>query len=346
MKGLDSVLHSHRQGSRRTQAITVGAVGLIGLVIAIVFSISAGAKEIPLQLVWDAIFHYNPSETDQQIIHQLRLPRAIAAVLVGAGLALSGAMMQGMTRNPLADPSILGVTQGSSLAIAVAFALVPGVSGLPLLLWSFGGAGLGIGLVLLISSLAKAGLTPVKLALAGTAIGMLLSSLATVLSIRFQVAKDIAFWYAGGLAGTTWEQLTFVIPAAISGILICLFIARSVTILSFGDEMAVGLGSRTLWIKLAGMAAVLLMTGGAVSIAGTIGFLGLIVPHMTRALVGSDYKYILPCSAILGALLLVLADLGARMINPPYETPVSVVTALIGIPFFLYLARREGRAFQ
>ncbi|WP_258871627.1 FecCD family ABC transporter permease [Halobacillus trueperi] len=313
------------------------------MIVSIGFSVMLGAADISFTTVWNGVFQYNPDLTSHQIIQELRMPRAIVAAIIGAFLAVSGAIMQGMTRNPLASPSIMGVTDGSALMIAIAFAFFPGTSPLGLMFFSFIGAGLAAGVVFLIGSFSKGGLSPVKLALAGTAVGALLSAFSSGIAIHFEVAQDMSFWYAGGVAGTQWIQVQFVLPVVVIGGLIAIFIARSVTVLSLGENVAKGLGQRTTMVKVLGTIVVLLMTGAAVSVAGNVGFVGLVIPHITRFLVGLDYKWILPCSAVLGGLLLVLADIGARMVNPPYETPIGAITAMVGVPFFLYLARREGR---
>lgn len=329
--------------SRPIVATFILFFGLILLFFGLAASISFGAANIDFKTVWTAVFQFDPELTSHQIIQELRLPRALAAALVGAFLAVSGAIMQGMTRNPLASPSIMGITAGSAFMIAIAFAFFPGTSHVGLMIWSFAGAGLAAAIVFAIGSFAKGGLSPVKLALAGTAVGALLSSISSAIAIRFHVAQDISFWYAGRVAGTKWISIQMIVPIAVIGLIIAFMLARSITVLSLGDDVAKGLGQRTVIVKVIGTLVVLLLTGAAVSVAGAVGFIGLVIPHITRFLVGVDYRWIIPCSAILGGLLLVLADLGARMINPPFETPVGAITAMIGVPFFLYLARSERR---
>lgn len=338
-----SVLREDDIKKRPVMAMLVLLLGCAALLFGMSASISLGAADIDFRTVWQAVLHPDLSQSSHQIIQDIRLPRAIASALVGAFLAVSGAVMQGLTRNPLAEPAIMGVTDGAAFAIAAAFAFFPGGSAISLMVWAFLGAGLGALLVFSTGSLAKGGLSPVKLALAGTAIGAMLRALSTALAIHFHVAQDISFWFAGGVAGTTWTGVHILVPVGVIGFVLALMIARSVTVLSFGEEVAKGLGQRIFLVKLVGVIVVLLLTGAAVSIAGSVGFLGLVVPHITRMVVGPDYRYIIPCSAVLGALLLVLADLGARMVNAPFETPVGAITALIGVPFFLYLVRREGK---
>ncbi|MCR1898802.1 iron ABC transporter permease [Irregularibacter muris] len=325
----------------------IGTIILIGglflLIFAVVSSIHFGAADLSYKEVWKALFAFDGDNSLHVIVRELRLPRAIAAVIVGAALAVSGAIMQGMTRNPLASPSIMGVTSGSSFFIAIGYAFLPGISQTGLISFSFIGAGLGTALVFGITSLSRGGVTPVKLALAGSAITSLMSSLSTAIGIRFDVSKDISYWYAGGVSGVQMLQLKYVLPFVIIGLILALFLSRSISILSLGEEVAKGLGQNTTFVKLLGGITVLLLTGTAVSIAGMVGFVGIVIPHITRFLVGVDYRWIIPCSAVLGGALLILADIVGRMINSPFETPVGAITAIIGVPFFLYLARKEGR---
>ncbi|WP_239672826.1 FecCD family ABC transporter permease [Mangrovibacillus cuniculi] len=335
---------SHQEVKSRPIVGTItGLVGLVILLFSMAASISLGAADIKLGTVWNSLLSFNPNELQHQIIHELRIPRALASAFVGAALAVSGAIMQGMTRNPLASPSIMGVSDGAAFAIAIVFAFIPGLSVLEIMSVSFLGAGLGALLVFSIAFAAKGTLSPVKLALAGVAVGALLDSISTGIAIHFNVAQDISFWFAGGLTGVTWAQVQWLIPAFFIGLLLALFISRSITILSLGDEVAIGLGQQTILIKTIATISVLLLTGAAVSVAGAVGFIGLIIPHVTRYIVGVDYRVVIPCSAIFGALLLVVADIGSRMVNPPFETPVGAITALVGVPFFLYLARQDRR---
>jgi len=278
---------------------------------------------------------------EHELIREVRLPRALTAALIGAALAVAGTIMQGITRNPLADPSIIGITHGAGLAIAIALAFLSSGSYWILLLWSFAGSALGAVLVLSFSLLSKERISPVTLTLAGAALSTLFSALSTGIALYFQVAQDLSFWFAGGLSGTKWQHVFLLIPVVLVGLFMSLWISRSLTILALGEEVAAGLGQSHQKVRWIGLIAVILLSGAAVSIAGAIGFIGLVVPHMVRLLVGSDYRRLIPLSAIAGALLLIIADIGARMINPPFETPVSAVTALIGVPFFLYLSRRK-----
>ncbi|TQR44625.1 FecCD family ABC transporter permease [Paenibacillus popilliae] len=329
--------------SRPMAATLILIGGSFALLLGIAISVSFGAADIQMSTVWEAIFRFNPEVTQHQIIQEIRLPRVLGGALVGACFAVAGALMQGMTRNPLADSGLLGLNAGSGFMLAICFAFFPGLPYMYLILYSFLGAGLGAGLVYGIGSLARGGLTPVRMVLAGAALSALLSALSEGIALYYRIGQDLAFWYAGGVAGTKWPQLEVMLPwiaAALAGAIV---LSRSITMLSLGEEIAKGLGQRTRLVRLAGTVIVLILAGTAVSVVGAVGFVGLIIPHVTRYLVGVDYRWIIPCSALLGSLLVIFADLAARMVNPPYETPVGALIALIGVPFFLFLARKERR---
>lgn len=317
--------------------------GILLLALGMALSISFGAADIKLGVVWQAIFNFNPDLTPHQIIWEIRLPRILGGAMVGACFAVAGAIMQGMTRNPLADSGLLGLNAGAGFALAICFAFFPGMPYMYIIMYSFIGAGLGVLLVYGFGAASRSGLTPLRLVLAGAAVSAMLSALSEGIALYFRIGQDLAFWTAGGVAGTKWSQLEVMFPWVLAALIGGLIISRSITLLSLGEDIAVGLGQRTGLIKLAGLIVVLILAGTAVSVVGAVGFVGLIIPHLTRKLVGVDYRWIIPCSAVMGSLLLVFADLAARMINPPYETPIGALVALIGVPFFLYLARKERR---
>ncbi|MCL6457544.1 MAG: iron ABC transporter permease [Gorillibacterium sp.] len=321
-------------------AILIG--GMLLLALGLILSISVGAVNIKPINVWNALLQYDPDSAQHRIIHVLRVPRAIAGALVGACFAVAGAIMQGITRNPLADSGLLGLNAGAGLGLALCFAFFPHLSFLYTLLFSFLGACLGAILVFGIGFVSSNGSSPLRLALAGAAVTALLMALSSGIALYFQIGQDLAFWQAGGVAGTNWMQLKIMSPWIVGALLAAFILSKSITLLSLGEEVAAGLGQRIGLIKFVAMLVVLILAGSAVSVVGPIAFVGLIIPHLTRYLVGVDYRFIIPCSAVLGSLLIVLADIAARMINRPYETPIGALIALIGVPFFLYLARRNG----
>lgn len=332
-----------KKRSHPIRAMVILFGGLVALVFAIALSISFGAADIKLATVWTAVFHFNPDLTPHQIIREIRLPRVLGAAMVGACFAVAGALMQGLTRNPLADSGLLGLNAGAVFMLALCFAFFPGLPYMYLIMYSFLGAGVGAGIVYGIGSMSRGGLTPMRLVLAGAAVSALLGALGEGVALYFRISQDLAFWYAGGVSGTKWMHLQIMSPWIIAAIIGAMILSRSITLLSLGEEVAIGLGQRTKTIKLFGMIIVIVLAGTAVSVVGAVGFVGLIIPHLTRFLVGHDYRWIIPCSVVLGSLLVVLADLGARMINPPFETPIGALIALIGVPFFLYLARKGGK---
>lgn len=324
-------------------AALILTLSVLALGVLMVLSVSIGVSDIGWRTIIDSLFAFDETNTSHVILRDLRIPRILAASLVGAFLAVSGVIMQALTLNPLASPSIMGVTSGSAFMIAIAFAFYPESTYFQLIFWSFAGAALGAGMVFTIGSFSKRGLTPVKLALAGAAVSALLQSLSTIIALHFNVARDISFWFAGGVAGVRMESVRLVSIIALGGLLAAFALSRSLTIMGLGEEMAKGLGIRIGWIKFISTLIVLILTGAAVSIAGTVGYIGLIIPHITKKVMGMDYRWVIPSSAVFGAGLLVIADIAARTINQPYETPVGALTAIIGVPFFLVLARKEGR---
>jgi iron complex transport system permease protein len=320
------------------------AVGSFFVFLAFLLSVGLGAVPIPPDVLIDAFLSFQPDNMKHQLVWEVRLPRALAALFIGAALAVAGAIMQGVTRNPLADPSIIGITQGAGLAIALCLAILSSGSYWMLLGWSFVGSAAASIMVLIFSNMAKERLSPVTIALAGAALSTLFSALSTGIALYFQIAQDVSFWFAGGLSGSKWQHAHILIPIVLVGLILSLWISRPLTLLSLGEEVATGLGQSSRATRIIGLVAVILLSSAAVSVAGTIGFIGLVIPHIVRLLVGGDYKWIVPNSAIAGAFLLLTADILARLINAPFETPVSAITAVLGVPILLHLARRKRRS--
>lgn len=316
---------------------------IICLIESIFLAVAFGAKDIQLQTVWTAVFDYNPKLTQHQIIYELRLPRVIGAAVVGAAFAVAGAVMQGVTRNPLADAGVLGINAGAMFVVALSFAFFPHMPYSYLMIVSFIGAVLSTVLIFIIGSATSGGLTPMRLTIAGAVMAALLHSLSSGVAIYYDLSQDLAFWYAGGVAGVKWEHLKFLVPIILVTILFATVIGRSISLISMGDDVATNLGVKTNRTRILGMIIVVILAGVSVSAVGSIGFVGLVIPHIARKLVGVNYRLIIPMSALLGAMLLVLADLGARTVNPPKELAIGIMVALVGVPFFLYIARKVGR---
>ena len=318
------------------------AVSPVAIVLVLLASVMYGAKSMDWTTVRDAFFHFDPDNVNHQIVLHSRLPRAAGALLIGGFLAMSGAMMQGMTRNYLASPAIMGVSDGAAFAITVTMILMPNGSMLGLVASSFIGSACGVALVFLLSWMMPGGMAPVRMAILGTIIGTFLSSASAALAISFNISQNVSFWFNARLHQMNPDLVKLALPLGLIGLAVALVLARSITIISLGDDIAAGLGQRTFWVKLATMGCVALLTGVSVALAGKIAFVGLLIPHMTRYLVGVDYRWVIPCSGLMGAVFLGLSDVLSRFMNYPFETPIGVVTSAVGIPFFLYLIRTRG----
>ena len=311
-----------------------------GLFAACLASLYIGSQDVSVAKIFRSFTAYDPANVQEMIVRTLRLPRLLAALLCGASFAVAGALMQGVTNNPMASPSILGISAGAGFGLAVFMILFPQGSLSVSLLFSIAGAGLATLAIFFLAQAKGAGRGPVFLALAGTAIGAVFGAVTQAMTVYFEVAQDLSYWTAGGISGVRMEQALFLLPWTVAGLALAMSIARSVTLLSFGEEVAIGLGSKIGRIRLVAGVTVLLLAGSAVAVAGPVGFVGLVTPHIARKIVGIDYRKVIPVSALSGALLVTLADIAARTIHPPFETPLGAVTALIGVPFFLYLIRR------
>jgi iron complex transport system permease protein len=314
-------------------------LSLLVLLISLLVSVTFGAVEIPLSTIYAALTAFDGS-TDHLIIRTVRLPRSLIAILVGAAIAVAGTLMQGITRNPLADPGILGINAGAAMAVVMT-TFIFGTSSASVYAWcAFLGASVAAVIVYLLGSLGRGGMTPLNITIAGAALTAFLSSITTgILILSQRTLDEIRFWLAGSVAGSDLKLFLQVLPYIAIGLAIAFALSRPITTLSLGEDVARGLGQRTAWVKVTAAISVVLLAGSSVAAAGPIGFIGLVVPHIVRFFVGFDYRWILPYSAVFGAILLLVADIGARLLIKPQELPVGVMTALLGTPFFIYLAR-------
>lgn len=317
--------------------------GILILICVFMAAMVLGAADITVKDVWLALMSNEKSE-QTSIILDIRLPREVGASFVGAALAVSGAIMQGMTRNPLADPGLLGITAGANAALAITIVLMPSTNYVGVMIGCLLGAAVGAMMVFGLGAAKKGGFSPFRLVLAGAAVSAFLYAIAEGIGIYFKVSKDVSMWTAGGLAGLSWSQLQVIVPFILIGILIALSLSRQLTILSLSDEVAVGLGQNTPQIKIALFIVIILLAGASVALVGNMVFVGLMVPHMVRAVVGTDYRLIIPMSAIGGAAFMLLADTLGRTMNAPYETPVAAIIAILGLPFFLLIVHKGGKA--
>ena len=311
------------------------------LLVSFISSVAFGQYAVPLSSVWQSVWHYDPHSIDHVILHTIRLSRAVVATVVGAALAVSGVLMQTLTRNPLASPAIFGVNAGAVFFI-VLFTQCFAVSALSDYLWiAFLGAALAGALVYGLGSMGHDGLSPVRMVLAGAAITAMFVAFTQGLLVIGQEGLDsVLFWIAGSVSGRELESVLPVIPYVALGLGVALWLSPHINILLSGDDIAKGLGQNTVLLKVALSILIIGLAGASVAMAGNIGFIGLVIPHMARAWVGHDHKWLLPLSALWGASLLLLSDLISRFVWLPQEVPIGVITALIGTPFFIYLARK------
>jgi iron complex transport system permease protein len=310
------------------------------LIVCIGISIVYGYTDTSWRITLEAFT--NPDGSNEHIVLQtIRLPRALIAATVGASLAISGVLMQTLTKNPLASPGIFGINAGGAFMVVVAVTLF-GVTNLQSFTWlAFLGAGLAAVGVYVISSVGNNGLTPMKLTLAGAAITAMFSSFTQGLLVLNEAAlEQVLFWLAGSVQGRSLAILTGVFPYIVAGWILALMLAGKMNILAMGEDVAKGLGLKTALIKFIALLVVVLLAGGSVAIAGPIGFIGIVIPHLARKIIGVDHRWLIPYSGLLGAILLLAADIGARYIIMPQEVPVGVMTAIIGAPFFVYVARK------
>jgi iron complex transport system permease protein len=332
-------------GPARGRVTALRALGLLvavaALLLVVVLSIAVGAKPIPIGDVVHALLHGGTTDNGVVIL-DLRLPRTLLGVAVGAALATAGVLMQALTRNPLADPGILGVNTGAATAVVLALWLGR-FSDLTVYVWfAFAGAGAASVLVYLLGSRGRSGATPVRLALAGTAIGAVLSAVVSYVTLLHpDVFEQFRFWGVGSLSGIDSSVLWQVLPFLGAGALLALGLSGALNALALGDEQARALGSNTNRVRALGAVAVTLLCGAATAAVGPIGFVGLTVPHMARLVTGPDHRWLLPYSMVLGPILLLGSDILGRVVARPGEIQVGIITALVGAPVFIALVRRR-----
>lgn len=309
------------------------------LAVITVLGIAVGAKQVPLDQVWHGLFHYSGSDTDV-VVRDVRLPRTLLGLIVGAALGLAGTVMQALTRNPLADPGVLGVNAGASAAVVSAISFL-GVTSLTGYVWfAFAGAAVVSVAVYVLGGTRNA--TPVRLALAGTALTAVLVGYINAVNLMDTAALDkMRFWTVGSLAAATMETVTGIAPFLAAGAVLALLIARPLNAVALGDDQAKALGARLTRTRVLSMVAVTLLCGGATAVCGPIVYVGLMVPHAVRAVTGPDMRWILPYSAVLSPVLLLGADILGRVVARPGELQVGIVTAVIGGPVFICLVRRR-----
>ena len=333
-----------RPTAGQARAVWVGAGAVVLLLVAVVLSLGVGARAIPPATVLDALLHFDPGINDHVVVVDQRLPRTIIGLLAGMALALSGTVMQGMTRNPFADPGLLGVNAGASVAVllAITFAGITQPAGF---VWfAFAGAAAAAVLVALIGARGSGDAAPARLALTGAAVTAGLTSITLLVLTTQSAALDVyRYWAVGALSARGLDTVAVVLLPLAVGSALALLAARGLDLIALGDETAAGLGHRVGRTRLAGIAAAVLLAGGATAIAGPIVFLGLMVPHALRAMVGGSYGRLLWIGMPVGAAVLLVADVIGRVVAPPGEVQAGVVVAFIGAPVLIVLVLRGRR---
>ncbi|MFF3643898.1 FecCD family ABC transporter permease [Streptomyces sp. NPDC002564] len=321
---------------RRAAVLTAAVVALL---LAVLLSLAVGARAVAPAAVLDALLHGGHGDA-AEVVRGMRVPRTAIGVLVGAALAVAGTVLQGMTRNPIADPGILGISQGAAVGVvlAIAFAGVHTLTGY--VWWAFAGAGLASVAGYAIAAGGRGGATPVKLALGGAAINALLVSVTTaVLTTRGSALDEFRFWQVGSLSGRDAGIVGRIWPFLLVGLVLVLSVARGLDALALGEDAARGLGRNVAAVRIVGGLGATVLTGAGVAAAGPVAFIGLAVPHLARAAVGGDHRWVLPTAAVLGPVMLLVSDTLGRIVFPPSEVPAGVMTALIGVPFLVVLVR-------
>ncbi len=327
-----------RRPTRRGAAWFVLLVAV--MVLAGVASIWLGSRWVSWSDVWGAIA--GSDETLGEAAVTKRIPRTFMALLVGGALGVSGAVMQGVTRNPLADPGVLGINMGASLAIVIGIAYF-GLTNPTNYIWvAIGGAGATAVFVYIVGSLGRGGTTPLKLALAGAATAAAFASFVTAIILpRNDIADTFVSWQIGGVGGATYDKLAMIVPFLVVGFVICGLSARGLNSLALGDELAAGLGERVAVTRTLSALGAVVLCGAATAVCGPIAFVGLVVPHACRLVFGPDYRWVIPMSAVTGATLVTISDTLGRIVAKPEEIDVGIITALVGAPVFILIVRRQ-----
>lgn len=321
--------------SRRAATLSVTLTTL--LVVAVLLSLLVGARQIAPGTVIDALLHGGGTE-DRAIVREVRLPRTLLGLLAGTGLAVAGALMQGLTRNPLAEPGILGVSSGAAFAVVLATFALGKPTPSATVWFALAGAALAS---IVVYAIGRGSVTPVRFSLAGAVLSSLLSSWSyATMTIDRRTAEEARFWLAGSLSGRSMQVFLTVLPFVGAGLVLSLLLIRSLNLLALGDDVATALGAPPGPVRIVGLLAVALLAGGAVAGAGPIAFVGLAVPHLVRLISGPDHRRLLPGCLLLGPALLLLADVLGRIVLRPTEIEVGIMTALLGAPMLIVLAMR------
>lgn len=325
---------------KNTKIVALFAGSLVLLGLCILASLAFGARYVSFPEVLDALINSKKTTIDQLVVHE-RIPRTVFGLIAGAALGVSGALMQAITRNPIADPSILGVNTGASLFVVSGIAFFKIGSANEYILFALMGAALTSVLVYSIGSMGSGGATPIKLALAGAATSAALSSIVSAIMLpQTEVMNAFRFWQVGSISGANWDSILSVSPYLLIGVIMGIAVSPGLDALALGDDVATGLGVRTGRIRFIGAVAGVLLCGATTALAGPIGFVGLMIPHVIRLIFGSSLRLIIPMSAVGGAILLTFSDVLGRLLGSPSELEAGIITAFIGAPVLIFIAMK------
>ncbi len=330
----------HRQ-SHSSRCVAFLAIGMSLLLIMLFLTMMFGATRITPEDIWSAFVHFDPENFSHLTVRDIRLPRFLADIIVGASLSIAGAIMQGTTKNPMADSGIMGISSGSTLGVVIVLAFFPSAGRFMKMGISALGAGGVTLLIYLIAFLGKGRVTPERMVLSGMAISTLLTSLTTAVILKNGLMTQMVRYTSGSSANTIWKDLALAWPFFAGGVLTSVCISRSLTVMNLGEDVSRGLGANTALIRVLSTLIVLILSAVAVIIIGPVGYIGLMIPYIARAMVGTDYRLVLPVCAVYGALFVTVVDLVAKNIHPGMEFPIGLLVTIIGVPFFVYVSRRQ-----
>ena len=337
--------HTNRTGNSKRFIIFLIA-GLALLLTAGALSLVFGANNMSLGTVFKAIFAFDEEVYDQVIVRNMRLPRLVADIIVGISLSVAGAIMQGTTKNPMADSGIMGISSGATLGVVVVLAFIPGAGRFEKMGVSALGAGLVTLLIYAIAFVGKGRITPDRMVLSGMAISTLLTSLTTAVILKEGLMMQMVRYTSGSSANTIWKDIYVALPFFLTGFLVSIVLSRSLTVMNLGEDVSKSLGANVVLIRTLSTVVVLILSAVAVIIIGPVGYIGLMIPYVARYMVGTDYRFVIPTCAVYGAAFVVTVDFVARIIDPGMEFPIGILITIIGVPFFVYVSRRqEGDQF-
>ena len=336
-----------KKTSNQTRFAISMTAGILGLLVMLALTMQFGATRITWEELFQVLFHFDSGNFTHLTVRDIRLPRFVADMIVGASLSVAGAIMQGTTKNPMADSGIMGISAGSTLGVVMVLAFIPEAGRFTKMGISALGAGSVTLLIYLIAYAGKGKITPDRMVLSGMAISTLLSSLTTAIILKNGLMTQMLRYTSGSSANTIWKDLAIAAPFFAAGVVTSILISRSLTVMNLGEDVSRGLGANTALIRLLSTIIVLVLSAVAVIIIGPVGYIGLMIPYIARFVVGTDYRLVLPVCCVFGSFFVTLVDFAAKNFHPGREFPIGLMITMVGVPFFVYVSRRqEGEQFS